>query len=77
MFSTSAIFICESHTHISRYHHSNFYFDINIFCGKVFAISRPIQCLLNNAILVNKYLFLLYVVSIATIDGYCGNHYIY
>ena len=25
-----------SHTHISHYHHANFYFDIDIFYGKAF-----------------------------------------
>ena len=47
------------------------------FVAKVLAISKPIQCLLHNVILINRSLCLLYVVSIAIIDGFYDNHYIF
>ena len=46
------------------------------FVAKLFAVSKPIQCLLHNVILTNRSLCLLYVVSIITIDGFHGKHYI-
>ena len=46
------------------------------YVAKLFAISKPVQFLLHNAILINRSLCLLYVVSIVTIDGVYANHYI-
>ena len=46
------------------------------FVAKLFAISKPIQSFLHNAILINRSLCLLYVVSIATIDGFYGKQYV-
>ena len=46
------------------------------FVAKLFVVSKPIQFLLHNVILVNRSLCLLYVVSIVTIDGFHGKHYV-
>ena len=45
------------------------------FVAKLFAVSKPIQYLLHNVILINRSLCLLYVVSIVIIDAFYGKHY--
>ena len=44
------------------------------FLANLFAISKPVQCLLHKAILIHRSLCLLYVVSVAIIDGFHGKH---
>ena len=47
------------------------------FVTKLFAIPKPVQCLLHNAILINMISFcVLHVVSVAIIDGCHGKYYI-
>ena len=46
------------------------------FMAKVFVVLKSVQYLLHNAIFINRYLCLLYVVSIVTIDRFHGERYI-
>ena len=46
------------------------------FVAKYVSISNSVQGLLHNTILINRFLCVLYVLSIAIIDGFHGKHYI-
>ena len=42
----------------------------------LFSTTRPLQCFLHKIILMNKSIYVCYILAIATIDVYFGKHYI-